>query len=218
MMFRQRMSMSIESTTLGRTVVLAILFSVSAGANPLSAATITFDNLDLTFGVHEIVEDGMRYRTTGGFEVRPAFSRFGLLGNPPSGLIGTPLNNQPFIITRDDGGVFIFDRYDSASLAPGQQSDTWEFRGLLDGVQQFAFLDDTSTAFVTRLTGLAKPIDHLELSVSSESMAAAVADNFVFTLLVVPEPPSVALFASGLGLLIWLSSNRWSKVLKCCLA
>lgn len=156
-------------------VIGAILsLMVIITSNSSLAATITFDNLDV-FADQEIVEDGMRYKTTDNFVVRS------FVGNPPSGLIGSPITNQSFIITKDGGGNFTFDRYDFASFAPGQQSDTWEFRGLLNGVQQFAFLASTSMTFVTRTVNLSNPIDELEISVVSGSVAAAVADNFVFT-------------------------------------
>src|SRR5262249_48366972 len=110
------------------------------------------------------------------------------IGNPPSALLGSPLVPGIFTVTRDGGGNFTFDRYDFSSLAPPQQSDTWEFRGLLDGVQQFAFFDTTSAGFLPRVTNLSDIINELDITIVSGSMAAAVADNFVFTPLAVPGP------------------------------
>jgi hypothetical protein len=170
------------------TVVIACfwMFAVTASG---SAAIITFDNL-LILDTQEVVEDGMRYKTAFG-----AFVVSTVVGNPPSGLLGSPQAPGVFTVTRDGGGDFTFDRYDFSSFGPPQQSDTWEFRGLLDGIQQFAFFDATSTSFLTRITNLSDPIDELDITVVSESMAAAVADNFVFTLLPapIPEPSTLAL-------------------------
>jgi hypothetical protein len=53
--------------------------------------------------------------------------------------LASPQTSGTFRVTRADLGDFTFDRYDFGSFAPGQQSDTWLFRGLLDDVQQFAF-------------------------------------------------------------------------------
>jgi hypothetical protein len=172
-----------------------LLAGVVATASPLEAATITFQTLDL--GPNQtVIEDGMEYTTRDNFIVRP------FVGNPPSGLLGSPISSQTFDITRADDGVFTFDRYDFGSFAPGQQSDTWQFRGLLDGVQQFTFLDTTTSAFVTRTTGQPGIIDTLELSVVKASAAAGVADNFVFTPAQVPEPSSLVL--AGIAGLIGL--------------
>jgi hypothetical protein len=65
------------------------------------------------------------------------------------------------------------------------------FRGLLDDVQQFAFFDAASSAFVTRITGQLSIIDRLEITVVTGSAAGGVADNFVFTQ--VPEPSTLAM-------------------------
>jgi hypothetical protein len=170
-----------------------LLAGVIAALSPVGAASvITFDGLSVGPNV-TVVEDGMRYTTTDNFIVRT------FVGNPPSGLLGSPISNNTFNITRADNGDFTFDRYDFGSFAPGQQSDTWQFRGLLQGVQQFTFLDTTNSAFVTRMTGQPGIINMLELSVVTASAAAGVADNFVFTPESVPEPSSlVILTTSGL--------------------
>jgi hypothetical protein len=181
---------------MGRIASSAIFFFISAATNPLLAAVITFDSLNIPAvqPVHEVVEDGMRY-TTG------IFSILSFVGNPPSALVGSPLSPGPFTVTRDDGGNFTFDRYDFSSFQPPQQSDTWEFRGLLDDVQQFAFFDATSAGFLTRITDLSNPINELDITVVSGSMAAAVADNLVFTLLEVPEPSGINIVVFGLAVL-----------------
>ena len=160
---------------MGRIAVNAIVLLIAAATTPLSAAIITFDNLNI-FGSQVVIEDGMRYQTSDAFGVR------NFTGNPPSGLIGTPIAPGMFIVTRNGGGNFTFDRYDFASFGPPNHSDTWEFLGLLEGVQQFSFIDFTSGGFSTRITDLSNSIDQLEISVVAGSTAAAVADNLVFTL------------------------------------
>ncbi len=112
----------------------------------------------------------------------------------------------PSTSPRADGGDFTFDRYDFASFTPGLPSDIWQFRGLLDGVQQFTFLDTTASAFATRTTGQPGLINTLELSVATGSVAAAVADNFVFTLVSVPEPSTLVM--AGICGLIGLAYTR----------
>ena len=119
---------------MGRIAVNAIVLLIAAATTPLSAAIITFDNLNI-FGSQVVIEDGMRYQTSDAFGVR------NFTGNPPSGLIGTPIAPGMFIVTRNGGGNFTFDRYDFASFGPPNHSDTWEFLGLLEGVQQFSFID-----------------------------------------------------------------------------
>jgi hypothetical protein len=169
-----------------------LLAGMVATTSPVAAGVITFQNLDIGPNV-TVIEDGMRYTTRDNFIVRP------FVGNPPSGLLGSPISNDTFNITRADNGDFTFDRYDFGSFAPRQQSDTWQFRGLLDGVQQYAFLDTTTSTFVTRTTGQTGIIDTLEISVVKASAAAGVADNFVFTS--VPEPSSLAMLSIG-GLIV----------------
>jgi hypothetical protein len=170
-----------------------LLAGMVAAPSPVGAGVITFQNLDVGPNV-TVIEDGMRYTTRDNFIVRT------FVGDPPSGLLGSPITNDTFDITRVDKGDFTFDRYDFGSFAPAQRSDTWQFRGLLDGVQQFTFLDTTTSAFVTRATGQLGIIDTLELSVVKASAAAGVADNLVFTS--VPEPSSLAML--GIGALIGL--------------
>jgi hypothetical protein len=149
----------------------------------VDAATITFQNLNVDPN-QTVIEDGMRYTTPVNFIVRT------FVGNPPSGLIASP-GTSTFNIMRNDNGAFTLDRYDFGSIAPGEQSDTWLFRGLLQGVEQFAFVDTTSSGFVTRTMAQLGVIDRLELSVVTPSEAAGVADNFIFTL--VPEPSSLSM-------------------------
>jgi hypothetical protein len=165
-----------------------LLAGMVATPSPAGASEITFMNLDVGPNV-TVIEDGMRYTTRDNFIVRP------FVGNPPSGLLGSPISSDTFDIDRADNGNFTFDRYDFGSFAPGQHSDTWQFRGLLDGAQQFAFLDTTTSAFVTRTTGQLGVINTLEISVVKASAAAGVADNFVFT--PVPEPSSLVMLSIG---------------------
>lgn len=157
---------------------------ILAATTTLVASTITFQQRSVDAN-QTVIEDGMSYTTGDNFIVRL------FVGNPPSGLLGSPIASGTFKVTRADLSDFIFDGYDFGSFAPGQQSDTWLFRGLLDDVQQFAFFDATSSAFVTRITGQLSIIDRLEITIATGSAAGGVADNFVFT--PVPEPSSLAL-------------------------
>jgi len=138
----------------------------------------------------------MSYITRDNFIVRT------FVGNPPSGLLGSPITSDTFDITRADNGAFTFDRYDFGSFATGQQSDTWQFRGLLNGVQQFTFLDTTNSAFVTRTTHQSGIIDTLVLSVVTASVAAGVADNFAFTPVQSPVPEPATLTLLGVGAIL----------------
>ena len=189
-------------------------FWMFAATGSGSANTITFDNLNILAvqPVNYVVEDGMRY-TTG------IFSVLSFLGNPPSALVGSILAFPAFFtVTRDGGGNFTFDRYDFSSFEPPQQSDTMEFRGLLDGVQQFAFFDSTSTGWVTRITHLSDPINELDIIVpfpplSPGAMADAVVDNLVFTPTLSVPGPAVGAGLPGLitacgGLLGWWRRRR----------
>ncbi len=176
-----------------RLVLLSVTSLISlATASPVGAALITFQNLSGDPN-QTVVEDGMSYTTRDNFVVRT------FVGNPPSGLLGSPITSETFNIAGADNGAFTFDRYDFGSFAPGQQSDTWQFRGLLNGVQQFTFLDTTTSAFMTRTTGQPSIIDTLELAVVAVSVAAGMADNFAFTPVQTPVPEPATLTLLGVG-------------------
>jgi len=176
-----------------RLLLLSVTSLVSlATASPLGAALITFQDLSVDPN-QTVIEDGMSYTTRDNFVVRT------FVGNPPSGLLGSPITSDIFNITRADNGAFTFDRYDFGSFAPGLQSDTWQFRGLLNGVQRFTFLDTTTSSFVTRTTGQPGIIDTLDLSVVTGSVSAGVADNFAFTPVQSPVPEPTTLTLLGVG-------------------
>src|SRR5689334_9730343 len=101
--------------TLGGMLATCVLLAgVVATPSRAGAATITFQSLDL--GPNQtVVEDGMRYTTRDNFVVRT------FVGNPPSGLLGSPITSDTFNITRAGNGDFTFDRYDFGSFASAQQ-------------------------------------------------------------------------------------------------
>lgn len=169
------------------------------------AATVTFRDLQVLGGLpNEQFEDGMRYVLSQSFTV------YSFRGNPPSALVGSPIFispafGAPAVFTTINLQHFTFDGYDVSPQEFPQQSDTWLFRGLREGIEQFSFFDSTNAPFSTRITNRSDVIDRLEILVTAGSSAALVADNFHFTIIDdpfhVPEPASLPTIALGLCLL-----------------
>src|SRR3954451_19494114 len=97
-----------DADTQGFVVSGLLLAGVVGTASPAGAATITFQNLNLEPG-QTAIEDGMRYTVGAAFIVRTVVGTNQFIGNPPSGLLGTPMSSGTFNVTRADNGDFTFD-------------------------------------------------------------------------------------------------------------
>jgi hypothetical protein len=183
----------------------AAVFAIAAvSAGGAGATTITFGGL---VGGNGAV---LAPYTEGGFTVTPTVGTWfegHLFGNPvPSivaGAFGGPTTDA-FSVT--DGGT-PFD-FSSLDLAPSEIGDVdYSFTGTLKGAPVFT-VSGTATppqVFATILSGVSGDlIDDLVVSTTLTSNArdaSANIDNIVVSAAAVPEPMTLGLLATGLGLL-----------------
>jgi hypothetical protein len=181
-------------------VVCGVAVSLAASA---SAAVLTFDNLQLS-APQSFVEDGLRVTIGDQFLVSQSF------GSPPSGLVDTRTGTVPTIVTRDDGGLFVFNGLGTLSTVPERpelQADSIVVIGFRNGQQQFGISSGSpATVPPIGIPSFDRPIDTLEISflISNTQEVAFVADNIHFTFVDIPEPPFLSLMALGISLIYLL--------------
>jgi hypothetical protein len=188
----------------------AVCMAVSGMAGGASATTITFSGLNGANG------DPFTTYTESGFTVSPTLGSWfqgQVFGNPVPSIVAGPIFGGPAndAVTVTEGGQrFTFSQLD---LATANANTNYNFTGTLLGAPVFSVNDVVSPpqVFNTVLSGVSGDvIDSLVITANIQAGGSSTnIDNIVLTpVAATPEPTTLGLLATGVGLLGLLRRRR----------